>query len=107
MAGRHDTIISIGAARIPLAFNTATSVQSPDVATTNTHAGAFIRFRATQNCFIAIGLDPVATLGVPGTTAASYPLIANVPEVIQVSNNHKVAVIGETASGTLYMNGVI
>lgn len=55
-----------------------------------------IRVVATSNCWISIGAAPTATNG-----AGSTYLPANVVEYFHVTGGQKVAVIQDSASGTL------
>lgn len=70
----------------------ATSVQSSAV-DSNT---SLIRLFSTVDCFITVGSNPTAT-------TSHMILPAGIVEYIGITGGHKLAVIRNSASGTLYM----
>lgn len=77
------------------AFN-GTSAQSAAFAARTT----FAEFSADQKCWLLFGANPSATVGT-GAPGLSIPLAANQKVVYGVTAGQKVAVIRDSADGTL------
>lgn len=76
----------------------AVSGTSAQSAAISANAG-YVRFLATTLCHIRIGSSPTAT-------TSNVPLAPYVPEYFVVPSGSKVAVIQNSASGTLYITEV-
>lgn len=59
----------------------------------------YVRLFATTMCHIRVGSNPTAT-------TSNMPLAANVPEYFVAPSGTKIAVIQNSASGTLYITEV-
>lgn len=72
----------------------ASSAQSTVIGTVGQTPNRLIRLCATTNCRIAIGTSPTAT-------ASSTLLPANIVEYVELTAGERVAVIQDSAGGTL------
>ncbi|MGE4259225.1 MAG: hypothetical protein AB7F19_07775 [Candidatus Babeliales bacterium] len=80
-----------------VAWGTSQNVSVSGSSTQSSAVGAgtrLVRLASTTACHIAIGSNPTAT-------STSALVFANVPEYVQCSPGDKIAVIQDSASGTL------
>lgn len=101
MAALNDSVMRPAKEIAKVAFNAATATSSSAMPAS---ASSFllVQLYATVNCRIA-PFKKSYTVGTDDAGANSMPLPANTPMVFKISPEHLISVIGETASGSLYI----
>lgn len=58
-----------------------------------------VRLWSSVDCFVQFGIDATVV-----ATTASHPMTAKIPEIFQIGNNHFLAAIVSTGTGTLFIS---